>query len=129
MSRIDNGFLLLLLMFVGGIRTTVEYAPLDLMQLPVLESLQNVASPLTLAPTITMSMPPPMIAPSLYPLQYITPQVIGDTILRSGQEAVWSALLPIDQQDAVAIFISEGVSGFLGGVAAKGTELLKHSMN
>jgi hypothetical protein len=60
------------------------------------------------------------VIPSLAPLQYVTPQVIGQYIIESAESAVWSSLLPIDQQDALAIFISEGVSGFLGGVALKG---------
>jgi hypothetical protein len=63
------------------------------------------------------------LIPSLGPLHFITPQVVGEYLVENGEAALWSALLPVDQQDAVAIFISEGVSGFLGGVAAKGRSI------
>eukprot|EP01038_Epipyxis_sp_PR26KG_P014142 gene14142-18980_t len=59
------------------------------------------------------------IAPVLSPLHFITPDVIANYFFDKSQAAVWSAILPIDSQDSVAIFISEGISGFLGGVVAK----------
>lgn len=40
-------------------------------------------------------------------------------LFESAQYAVLSALLPTNQEEALAIFISEGLSGFLGGFAAK----------
>jgi predicted CDP-diglyceride synthetase/phosphatidate cytidylyltransferase len=65
------------------------------------------------------------VVPSLSPLRYITPGVLGQYVLERAQATVWSGLLPVDQQDAVAIFISEGVSGFVGGIASKGTAAKK----
>lgn len=60
------------------------------------------------------------VIPSLSPLKYITPDAVVSYITENFESTIWSSLLPIDQQDALAIFISEGVSGFLGGVALKG---------
>lgn len=51
--------------------------------------------------------------------QYIPPPIVSRDILENVENTLWGLLLPIDQQDAVAIFISEGVSGFLGGAAGK----------
>lgn len=59
------------------------------------------------------------VVPSLHPLKYITPDAVFQLIGEKVQGAVWSSLLPVDQQDAVAIFISEGISGFMGGIALK----------
>lgn len=73
--------------------------------------------------------PPAHLVPSLSPLQYITPQVVAQYVIENGENTLWSLLLPVDQQDAVAIFLSEGVSGFLGGVAAKGVSLIDGNKN
>lgn len=59
------------------------------------------------------------LSPSLQPLQYISPEVVVSYLFESAQYAVVSALLPTNQEEALAIFISEGLSGFLGGFAAK----------
>lgn len=59
------------------------------------------------------------LSPSLQPLQYISPEVVVSYLFESAQYAVLSALLPTNQEEALAIFISEGLSGFLGGFAAK----------
>lgn len=63
-------------------------------------------------------MIPPEI-PSLYPLQYITPNVVFQYYLEVANRAVISAVIPYDANDALAIFISEGVGGFLGGFAQR----------
>lgn len=67
--------------------------------------------------------------PSLNPLQYLTVPAIGSYLLDNVQSTVWGLLLPVDQQDAVAIFISEGASGFLGGIAAKGIARIDGNRN
>lgn len=42
---------------------------------------------------------------------------------------MWSTILPVDQKDAIAIFVSEGISGFAGGIAAKGVSLIDGQKN
>eukprot|EP01031_Cornospumella_fuschlensis_P034964 gene34964-42341_t len=69
------------------------------------------------------------VIPSLAPLKYITPDNVINYITENFESNVWSSLLPVDQQDALAIFISEGVSGFLGGVALKGVSLIDGNRN
>ena len=89
--------------------------------------------------------------PALQPMRYITPDVIGNYAVSSIENALWSTLLPAvsnyfnifigscnilisnmiwkDRQDAIAIFIAEGVSGFVGGVAAKGIAIIDGNKN
>eukprot|EP01036_Dinobryon_divergens_P029253 gene29253-38323_t len=67
--------------------------------------------------------------PTLEPLRYVTPDVIGIYAVSSIENALWSTLLPADRQDAIAIFIAEGVSGFIGGVAAKGIAIIDGNKN
>ena len=64
------------------------------------------------------------LTPSLQPLQYVTPASIASYLFETTQNSIAGLLLPVDQQDALAIFISEGISGFLGGIAAKGENVL-----
>ena len=77
-----------------------------------------------------------MIAPSLQPLQYITPSVLGGALFDEflglkdkAVETVLAALLPVNQEDALAIFVSEGVSGSLGGLAGKVVSLIDGNKN
>lgn len=77
------------------------------------------------------------VVPSLSPLQYITlPAIVSylgsdvvQPVLDRAEKTVLSALLPVDQEDALAIFISEGVSGSFGGLVAKGVALLDGNKN
>ena len=66
--------------------------------------------------------------PSLAPLQYVTLPVIidyiKDTLTENGPIFLLNSLVPLDRQDYIAIFISEGVSGALGGLAAKVISLI-----
>lgn len=55
------------------------------------------------------------MAPSLFPLQYITPGVVVQYSLDAVSQTAINALIPKDSNEALAIFISEGVGGFLGG--------------
>ena len=64
------------------------------------------------------------LTPSSNPLQYIQFPVIIDWLTESSKQLIQNGLLPVDGTDAVAIFISEGVSGALGGVAAKGISII-----
>lgn len=48
------------------------------------------------------------IIPSLSPLKYITPSVLASATWDLTQKVLWNAVLPVDSQDSVAIFISEG---------------------
>ena len=73
---------------------------------------------LTFARAYIPAMIPPEI-PSLYPLQYITPATVFEYSLDTVNTAVVSALIPKDSNEALAIFISEGVGGFLGGIARR----------
>lgn len=62
--------------------------------------------------------------PSLQPLQHITlPVIVENTLdelhLDQVGATVWGAIFPSDLNDALAVAISEGASGFTGGVAAK----------
>lgn len=61
----------------------------------------------------------PRDIPSLFPLQYITPDVVAQFYLEQGRRAVISAIIPVDSNDALAVFISEGAGGFLGGFAQR----------
>ena len=75
----------------------------------------------TTSPTSLSYIPemiPPEI-PSLYPLQYITPSAVFQFYLEVANRAVISAVIPYDSNDALAIFISEGVGGFFGGFAQR----------
>jgi hypothetical protein len=80
---------------------------------------------------------PVSVIPSLAPLQYITPPVIASYIgsdvvqplLDKAEKTVLSALLPVDQEDALAIFISEGVSGSFGGLVGKLVAVLDGNKN
>ena len=72
---------------------------------------------------------------SLNPLQFITPEVLisvaGTAAVTSVRDikdraakVILGALLPVNQEDALAIFVSEGVSGSLGGLAGKVVSLI-----
>jgi hypothetical protein len=63
-------------------------------------------------------------APSLQPLQYIQIPVIGQILWEQLGTTVWDSVFPEDLDDAVAISISEGASGFVGGVALKLASLI-----
>lgn len=49
---------------------------------------------------------------SLYPLQYVTLPAILSYSIETVNRAFLGLLLPADSNDALAIFVSEGVSGF-----------------
>ena len=70
-----------------------------------------------------------VVAPIVSPLQYITLPVIGDYIKDYVENFFVTAIVPFDTQDAIAIFISEGVSGALGGVASKAVSLIDGNKN
>lgn len=66
-------------------------------------------------------------APSLYPLQYIDISTIGSVLLEVSGKKFIEAVVPVDLSDAIAVALSEGASGFLGGVAAKSISLLDNN--
>ena len=77
-----------------------------------------------------------LTAPSLQPLQYITPAVLGGALFNEALDlkdkaidTILAALLPVNQEDALAIFVSEGVSGSLGGLAGKVVSLIDGNKN
>lgn len=68
--------------------------------------------------------------PSLSPLKYIDLPTIASYFLENtALPALVSTVLPTDEQDAVAIFISESACGFLGGIAAQGVSLIDGNKN
>ncbi|KAJ1431277.1 hypothetical protein B484DRAFT_448441 [Ochromonadaceae sp. CCMP2298] len=69
------------------------------------------------------------LVPSASPLQYIDAGTIAEFYFENVGRALMSSALPVDQSDAIAIFISEGVSGFLGGVAVKGIAVISGDTN
>lgn len=69
------------------------------------------------------------LAPDLFPLKYVTIPMMGEALVAQVEKSLWAAVLPVDSQDAVAIFVSEGVSGALGGLAAKGISLVDGNKN
>lgn len=78
----------------------------------------------------------PATVQSLQPLQYITPAVLGGALVNEVLEvkdktieAVLAAFLPVNQEDALAIFVSEGVSGSLGGLAGQVVSLIDGNKN
>jgi hypothetical protein len=60
-------------------------------------------------------------------IEYVKDSIPG--VFDSAEKTVFNALLPIDQVDAVAIFISEGASGFLGGVVLKLISIIDGNKN
>jgi hypothetical protein len=69
-------------------------------------------------------------------LQFINFESIGayamsqlGGIQDKGAQIVLGALLPVNQEDALAIFVSEGVSGSLGGLAGKVVALIDGNKN
>lgn len=77
-----------------------------------------------------------VVPPSLQPLQYINFESLGayamsqlGGIQDKGAQIVLGALLPVNQEDALAIFVSEGVSGSLGGLAGKVVALIDGNKN
>ena len=66
-----------------------------------------------------------ILAPIVAPLNDGTFPVIIDYF----EDLLKNAVLPFDTQDAVAIFISEGVSGALGGLAAKAVMVIDGNKN
>lgn len=77
-----------------------------------------------------------LVPPSLQPLQYINLDTLGafamsqlSGIQDKGAQIVLGALLPVNQEDALAIFVSEGVSGSLGGLAGKVVALIDGNKN
>ena len=78
----------------------------------------------------------PATVQSLQPLQYITPSVLGGAVINQVLEvkdglieATLAAFLPVNQEDALAIFVSEGVSGSLGGLAGQVVSLIDGNKN
>jgi len=69
----------------------------------------------------------PPTAPSLYPLQYVDITTISSILLQESGKKFFEAIVPVDISDAVAVALSEGASGFLGGVAAKLVSLLDNN--
>ena len=69
----------------------------------------------------------PPTAPSLYPLQYVDITTISSILLEESGKKFFEAIVPVDISDAVAVALSEGASGFLGGVAAKLVSLLDNN--
>jgi hypothetical protein len=63
------------------------------------------------------------------PLKYITFPAVIEYFTKNTQSLISSSLVPIDAQDGIAIFISEGVSGALGGFAAKAIALIDGNRN
>ena len=70
-----------------------------------------------------------VVAPIVSPLKYITIPVIGEYLKDYVENFFVTAIVPFDTQDAVAIFISEGVSGALGGLASKAVSLIDGNKN
>lgn len=70
----------------------------------------------------TTSLVPAPVA--IQPLQYIQAPIIFEYIKENFNEIVWDAVLPSSLNDALAIGISEGASGFIGGVAVKFASLI-----
>jgi len=69
----------------------------------------------------------PPTAPSLYPLQYIDIGSVGSLLLEESSKKFVEAIVPVDLSDAIAVALSEGASGFLGGIAAKSISLLDNN--
>ena len=89
-----------------------------------------------LFPPTTDSYGYPATVQSLQPLQYITPSVLGGAVINQVLEvkdglieATLAAFLPVNQEDALAIFVSEGVSGSLGGLAGQVVSLIDGNKN
>ena len=58
-------------------------------------------------------LPPPFLAPSNYPLQFITPELAASSLV----ESLKNTLLPGNFNDIIAIATAEGSAGALAGVA------------
>ena len=89
--------------------------------------LDNVVSFNSYINTINDVIVNPPTAPSLYPLQYIDISTIGSVLLEVSGKKFIEAVVPVDLSDAIAVALSEGASGFLGGVAAKSISLLDNN--
>lgn len=66
--------------------------------------------------------PPPSFAPlppDSPPLSYITGSAITEYLLESSRKTLTESLLPSSINDAVAVALSEGASGFLAGLVVK----------
>jgi len=57
------------------------------------------------------------IVPSLQPLKYIDGNVIGEFFTQQVEGKILGAILPENFNDAIAIILSEGASGFASGIA------------
>ena len=78
---------------------------------------------------IALQIMPEALVPALSPLQYITPDILVMYTTESVRRVVLSTILPVDQTDALAIFLSESISGFLGGLALKGVSVVDGNKN
>lgn len=67
--------------------------------------------------------------PSNNPLKYINLEIISESIFEQFPKTALGTILPVDANDAVAIFIAEGCSGFLGGVVGKVTAIISRDRN
>ena len=64
-----------------------------------------------------VNLPPNLLI--IQPLQFLNPETIMGYGLDSIRGSIDRLSLPYDANDALAVFISEGCAGFLGGVAQR----------
>jgi hypothetical protein len=69
------------------------------------------------------------VIPTTQPLQYITAPVAAQYLLESTTSTIWEAVFPETMDDALAVAISEGASGFLGGIAGKTMSIVDGNQN
>lgn len=93
----------------------------------ILVYINNTLSFRSYIPSINDVLVNPPTAPSLYPLQYIDIGTVGSLLLEESSKKFVEAVVPVDLSDAIAVALSEGASGFLGGIAAKSVSLLDNN--
>lgn len=81
---------------------------------------------LTIIPIHNAFIPSPLYEA---PLQYITIPTIMEYVIENTESFLANSLVPVDTKDYIAIFVSEGVSGALGGLASKLTTLIDGNKN
>ena len=76
-----------------------------------------------------LAITPTAYVPTTAPLQYITFPAVLEYVFENTESILANSLLPVDGKDYIAIFISEGVSGALGGALSKLTTLIDGNKN